>query len=187
MHCKRARRLLSEKASRSLGSRNERMLADHLRGCSGCAGLERQMEQAWMAMECYPAVEPSSDFLPRLRTRLRAERAVPPRREWLRQPGLVWQGMALAAGLVLFAVLVTKGGPPRRQALPERPAAATIQDRDRWDEQFLEDLEQTLAQSDADYLSTYDAWPGIVHENAGREREKTTPAGKLDHQRKEIS
>ncbi len=145
------------------------------------------MEQAWTAMECYPAVEPSSDFLPRLKNRLRAERTAPPRKEWLRRPGLVWQGMALAAGLVLFAVLITKGGPPRQEALPERAAASTVQERDRWDEQFLEDLEQTLAQSDADYLSTYDAWPGVVHKNAGRGQGKANPAEKLDHRRKEIS
>ena len=36
-------------------------------------------------------------------------------------------------------------------------------DRDRWDEEFLQDLEQTLQRSDAEYLSAYESWPGAAN------------------------
>ncbi len=186
MNCKQARRLQAGKASRGLRPRDERLLADHLRVCPDCSALENEMERTWDAMACFPSLEPSAGFLSDLKARLRAEPASPGRREWSRRPGLVWQGMALAACLLLFAVLLTRIGPDRRQAVTG-PAAHPAADSDRWDEQFLEDLDRTLTRPDADYLAVYDSWPGTAQDHAAPAKGETRPAVRQEHDRREIS
>jgi hypothetical protein len=157
--------MLERKVSREISPHKAKLLADHLSTCPQCAGLEDQLERAWNALECHPSVEPSPDFLPRLKARFRAEQpAQSAGRTW--RQDLKWQWIALAACLLLAAVLLITKGQVRREALPPDQEVNMVVDRDRWDEQFLEDLEQTLQRSDAEYLSAYDSWPGAASEAA---------------------
>jgi hypothetical protein len=174
MRCNRARRLLERKASREISPHKAELLADHLGKCPQCAGLEDQLERAWSALGCHPSVEPSPDFLPRLKARLRAEQTVQGAGGTWRH-NLKWQWVALGACLLLVAVLLTRNGQLRHGALPPDQGLNLATDRDRKDEQFLQDLEQTLQRSDAEYLSAYSAWPGAANEAAHLELPKARP------------
>jgi len=174
MRCNRARRVLARKASREISPHEAKLLADHLSTCPQCAGLEDQLERTWSVLGCHPSVEPSPDFLPRLKARLRAEQvAQSAARTWRRD--LRWQWIALAACLLLAAVLLTRNGQLRRGALPPDQGLNMVADRDRWDEQFLQDLEQTLQRSDAEYLSAYYSWPGAANKAANLELPEGRP------------
>jgi hypothetical protein len=163
--------MLARKASREISPHEAKLLAEHLSTCPQCAGLEDQLERTWSALGCHPSVEPSPDFLPRLKARLRAEQtAQGAGRTWRRD--LRWQWMALAACLLLAAVLLTRNGQLRHSALPPDQGRNLAADRDSWDEQFLQDLEQTLQRSDAEYLSAYSSWPGAGNEAASLELPK---------------
>jgi hypothetical protein len=178
MRCNHARRLLARKVSREISPHKAKLLADHLGTCPQCAGLEDQLERAWSALGHHPSVEPSPGSLPRLKARLRAEQtAQGAGRTWRRD--LRWQWIALAACLLLAAVLLTTDGQLRRGAVPPDQGLNLAVDRDSWDEQFLQDLEQTLQRSDAEYLSAYDSWPGAANEAVrSLELPKTGPAGR---------
>lgn len=183
MRCKRARRLLELKASQGLSPRDGKLLADHLTVCPECAEMETQLERTWEVLGHYLPVEPSPDFLPRMKARLRAERPAP-RPGWNWHPRLGWQWLALAACVALFAVLLSKSGQLRQDDPGPSPAVKTATDHDRADDQFLEDLERTLQHSDADYLSTYDSWPAAMQDFVGPE---PSPAKLGKAIRKEIS
>ena len=162
MNCKRARRMLGRKASRDLAPHEEQVLTDHLSVCPRCTRLEDELEHTWSALELYPAVEPSPEFLPKLRARLQAERSTPAvRRTW--HFGRNWQWAALAGCFLLAVLVLTRTESMHRTASTSIQTAQTA-DSDRWDEQFLQNLDESLQHSTADYLSTYDSWPGIKRE-----------------------
>jgi len=184
MRCHRARRLLARKESQGISSNEGRVLSDHLSICRECAGLEDQLERTWSALFYHPQIEPSPDFLARLRFRLRAEPASPESRQ-TRQFNLRWQWVALAAGVLLATILLTKNSPISRHSAPAEPGIKVSADRDPGDEQFLEQLERTLQHSDADYLATYDSWPGALQESGRVSPAKTGPVEST--KRKEIS
>ena len=185
MRCNRARRISAWKASRGISVRDERLLADHLRACPECARLQDQLERTWRALEHIPSFEPSPDFVPKVKARIRAERDVPRSApNW--RPGVAWKWAALAAGVMLVAVLLTKNGPLRHEVIPPNHGV-NVTDHDSWDEEFLQDLELTLQQSDADYLSTYDSWPGAAQGTSGLKPTENRPIDRTRKNKKEIS
>jgi len=184
MRCHRARRLLARKESRRISRREERILSDHLSICRECAGLEDQLERTWSALSHHPQIEPSPDFLAKLRFKLRAEPA-PPESRQARHLSLRWQWVALAAGILLAAILLTRDRPISRHSPTAEPGIKIAADRDRGDEQFLEELERILQRPDADYLATYDSWPGALQETGSISPAKQGPVESTV--RKEIS
>jgi hypothetical protein len=183
MRCNRARRLLERRASREISPYKAELLADHLGRCPQCAGIEDQLERVWSALGCHPSVEPSPGFLPGLKARLRAEQTVQGAGGTWRH-NLKWQWVALGACLLLVAVLLTKNGQLRHGALPRDQELNLAADQDRWDEQFLQDLEQTLQRSDAEYVSAYYSWPGTTKQDANFELPKERP---INEKKKEPS
>ncbi len=184
MRCHRARRLLARKESQSISRREERILSGHLSICRECAGLEDQLERTWSALSCHPQIEPSPDFLATLRSKLRAEPASPASRQ-TRQFHLRWQWAALAAGILLAAILLTRDRPISRYTPTAKPGIKIAADRDPGDEQFLEELARILQRSDTDYLATYDSWPGALQETGSMSPAKKGPV--KSNVRKEIS
>jgi len=163
MRCTQARRLMEMQAAQGIGPDPERQLAEHLAGCPECSGLARQLDRVWDALAWHPRVEPSPDFLPRLRARIRAEEET---HRSGRPPAWQWRWAALGAAVLLaIAILSRQGGIQPPVAITPDGASAAME-RDSWDEQFLEELEQTLHRSDADLLSTYDSWPASAQEPA---------------------
>jgi len=75
-----------------------------------------------------------------------------------------WQWVALATGILLAAVLLVKDTPVFRGASSGEPPIKMAADRDRADDQLLEDLERILQRSEEDYLAAYDAWPVSLQE-----------------------
>jgi hypothetical protein len=184
MRCHRARRLLARKESQSISGREERILSGHLSICRECAGLEDQLERTWNALSYHPQIEPSPGFLAALRRKLRAEPVAPESRQ-PRQFHLRWQWVALAAGILLAAILLTRDRPISGPSPTAEPGIKIAADRDRGDEQFLEELERILQRSDADYLATYDSWPGVLQETGSLSPAKKGPVA--SSLRKEIS
>jgi hypothetical protein len=175
MSCRRARDIMEEKAAREINGCDEEWLQSHLRECPECAAIEGQLDRSWEALAAHPSVEPSAEFLPKLRSRIQAER----NRSlsgWHRRPMLKWQLAALAVCVLITAVLLTKHDHflPNFQIAPKEAAGPA--DRDRADDQFLQDLETTLQNSIADTLSTYDSWTGMVSDPKGPEANKPKPA-----------
>jgi hypothetical protein len=171
MRCQGAYRLLGRKESRGLDPREERLLSDHLNVCPECRDIEDQLERTWHALSGHPQIEPSEDFLARVRFRIRAET---PSRE-VRQnrwAHLRWQWVALAAGIVLAAILLTKAVPISSRPPASEPGASI--GTDRGDELLLDEIERILQRSETDYLAAYDSWPGALPETG-----KTGPENKV--------
>ena len=177
MQCDPIRRILARKAVRDLTPGEARELAEHLNVCRECAVLEDQLDRTWRALECHPSLAVSEGFLPQLRAKLRAEE-LRPRTRWISHPAWRWRWAALAVGIALAAVLLTRDG-LLRQDTRQAGHAGTATDRDRRDEQFLEDLEQTLQYSAADTLSAFDSWPFAPQDSTASESSKAGPAQKL--------
>jgi len=174
MNCERARRMMARKASRDLAPHEEQALADHLSVCSGCARIEDELERTWSALGLYPSVESSPEFIPKLRAKLQVERPTPAvRRTW--QFGRNWQWAALAGCFLLAALVLTRTESMHRTAPTPVQTAKTAADSDRSDEQFLQDLDDSLQHSAADCLSTYDSWPGIKRQAANFESPAARP------------
>ena len=185
MRCHRARRLLAQKESQGISPRTERALSDHVRICRDCAGLEDQLERTWRALSCHPQIEPSADFLANLRSRLRQEPGSVACRQ-TRRFIVGWQWVALAAGILLAAVLLTKDSPMFRRASSVETPVKIAADSDRADEQFLEELQRILQRSEADYLAAYDSWPVPLQET-GIPAPDTNKGPAKSTMRKEIS
>src|SRR5437867_9987484 len=142
MRCRTARRLAAELAEGAGGTPGQADLSVHLRSCPGCARLAEELARSWQALEAYPAIEPSNEFVPRLRARLEiAEPRTAP--EPFRPAG--WQWMALVA-TVLVAILVGVSGLDQPRAVTE----SGLSRRDLADDRFLADLETTLDRFDSD-------------------------------------
>ena len=174
MRCHRAQRLMTEKAERVIDPVNEQRLRNHLEKCSDCNSLEDQLDRIWDMLECQPAIEPAPESLLRIKELIREER-LQSRPVGGLKPHVRWQWVALAACAILAAVLLTRNGPFHHTVTGEK-AKATAADHDRWDEQFLQDLDETLSRSAADSLSTYDSWPGMAPEVSPPASSKTAPA-----------
>ncbi len=177
MRCDQARRMLARKASRDLKPRDEKALASHLNSCTECAAFQDQLDRTWDALECHPSVEVSEDFIPKLKAKLKADEALP-RSFWTWRPAWGWQWAALAVGITLAVVILTRGGQFRHSVPPANPGAS-LSNRDRSDEQFLQDLEKTLQYSVSDALSAYDSWPATEQESAAPAPGKTAPTKKI--------
>jgi predicted anti-sigma-YlaC factor YlaD len=176
MRCNQARRLLARMATLDLAPPEERRLKEHLSACAGCSTWAAQLARAWQALDHYPEVEVSPDFIPRFRARILAEsRHSRTDRPWWAG----WRWAAAAAGILAAAVLISQIGYFQRS---EPDAAAISQlavERDQRDELFLQDLEQTLQTSAADFLSAYDSWPGEAPERVEDESVKSPASGKI--------
>jgi predicted anti-sigma-YlaC factor YlaD len=176
MNCHRAREIMARKASREISSREDGLLKDHIAGCPECAGLEDQLERTWNALACHPAIEPSSEFLPKLRAKIARDRR---RSHWNLRPVLKWQLGALAVCALVAAVFLTRAALYRHDA-PAASREILIQvDHNRWDEQFLQDLDTTLQQSAADSLSAYDSWSGSDSDNNESGTARPKPAHRI--------
>ena len=174
MNCERARRMLEGKASRDLAPHEEQVLTDHLSICPECARLEDELERTWSALGLYPAIEPSAEFLPKLRAKLRAEMSTPVvRRTW--SLGRNWQWAALAGCFLLAALVLFRTESVNRTPAASVQTTQTGTDKDRWDEQFLQDLDDSLQHSAADYLSAYDSWPGMKKQAANFKSPQAKP------------
>lgn len=184
MRCKRARSLWVRKVSEGISPQQEKVLDDHLKACPACGRMETELEETWNALGSSPGIEPSADFLPRLRVKLQAEQSQP-RPEQRRRLSLKWQWAALAACALLAAVLLTRNGQFRHEALPSSQGVKIATDSDHSDEQLLQDIERALQSADTDYLSTYDSWPDVARQSPGSETFKGNPANRT--KRKETS
>jgi hypothetical protein len=155
--------MMARREAGELGPRGRQDLEEHLAGCPECAELEGEIGDIWMILGPEPSVEPSEDALRRLKEMVRAESVrAPVRRAWWFAPA--WRWTALAACALLIAILlIPRGGfetgPPARNQGP-----AAVGEPDRWDDQFLQELDVALKRSEAEYLSTYDSWPGVTQE-----------------------
>jgi predicted anti-sigma-YlaC factor YlaD len=178
MRCDHVRRFLARKAARDLTPREARVLAEHLNACRECAALEDQLDRTWRALECHPSVTVSEGFLPQLKAKLRAEKTKS-RSGWIHHHAWGWRWAALAVGVTLAAVFLTRDGQLRHEARQAGQHAGALTDRDQRDEQFLEDLEQTLQYSAADALSAFDSWPIAPQESKASEPSNAGPAKKL--------
>jgi hypothetical protein len=177
MRCDQAHRIMARKASEDLSPRDQQTLADHLRGCCACAAFEDQLNRTWNALACHPPLEVSADFLPRLKAKLKTEQAVPRRaKAW--RPAWGWQWAAATVCIALALVFLAKTGMFRQSTRGVDQSTNVAAERDRRDEQFLQDLEQTLKYSAADSLSTYDAWQASILEPAALESIKAMPVAK---------
>jgi hypothetical protein len=178
MNCRQAREITAAKAAGELWPPEEQELRKHFLECAGCAELEGQLECAWDALDCHPTLEPSAEFLPRLRSRIREDRLATPKPRSFGVP-LGWQWAALAGCVVVAALFLIHSGVFRSDApVPEERAAVTAS-HDAGDEQFLRDLDRLMEYSAADSLSAYDSWPGAVQESTGQEAARPVPAKKL--------
>lgn len=178
MNCRQAREIMAAHAADDPEPREERELRDHILGCASCAGLEDQLKRSWDALSCHPTLEPSAEFLPKLRRRIQAERAKA-KGAWHLGLQHRWQWSALALGAVAIAVLLTRPGIFQSGAPAPAEKGAASASRDAFDEQLLRDLDQLLEYSAADSLSAYDFWPGPVPEGPEPEIAKPIPAKKL--------
>ena len=169
MRCNRARRLLSRKAAQSVSIRQERKLEEHLGACEACSRLTDDLDRAWGALEYHPTVEPSADFIPMLKARLREEDTSSPGRA---RPVLSWRLVAMAACLLFAAVFLARLETGRQNPSPSDLAAVLVAEPNVPDEQFLRDLEEILQQPRVDFLSAYDVWPGISQDSADREAQE---------------
>jgi predicted anti-sigma-YlaC factor YlaD len=177
MRCDQVHGMMARKASEGLSPRAEQTLVDHLRSCSECAALEDQLGRTWNALECHPSLEVSADFLPRLKAKLKTEQATPRAgRAW--QPAWGWQWAAVAVCITLAVLILAKTGQFRHSTQRVDQGTNVAAERDRKDEQFLQDLEQTLQYSAADSLSTYDAWQASILEPTALESLKARPVAK---------
>lgn len=163
MQCDHARRMLARKASQELDPCDQQALASHLGSCAGCADFQEQLDRTWSALAHYPTLKVSEDFLPRLRTKLNTNEA-PPRSAWKWRAAWGWQWAALAVCVTLAVVILTRDGQLRHSPSRGIITPSATADGDRRDEQFLQDLEQTLQYSAADALSIYDSWPDTGQE-----------------------
>lgn len=77
----------------------------HMAACDGCQRYDRVLRKGRMLARQLPGVEPSDDFVPRLRVRLGHE--CPGSERWLEGPARAASG--LAAMTVLLTVTVTFG------------------------------------------------------------------------------
>ncbi len=175
MRCDQARRMSERKAARGLSPRDEEILAEHLSACTECTALESQLDRTWQALEHHPSIEVSEKFLPQLRAKLRAENPEP-RRGWVWRPAWGWRWAAVAVGIALAVVILARSGQLRHETGSKPPHATIISDRDRRDDQFLEDLERTLQYSAADTLSAFDSWPYAPQDSPAYEPTKILPA-----------
>src|SRR5512136_2933633 len=115
MRCDHVRRILARKAVRDLTPGEARVLADHLRVCPECAGMEDELDRTWRALERHPSVSVSDKFLPELRAKLRAEKTSS-RHGWLRLPVWSWRWAALAVSIFLAVVILSRDGLLHREA-----------------------------------------------------------------------
>ncbi len=178
MRCEHTRRMLARKVSGELSARDEQALASHLRSCADCASFQDQLDRAWNALAYYPPLEVSADFVPKLKAKLRTA-AIPRRPAWSWQPSWGWQWAALAVCLTLAVVFLTRDGLLRHSGTPANSGTSVTADRDRKDEQFLQDLEQTLQYSVADALSAYDSWPDTGRESSSAGLPENGPSKKM--------
>lgn len=168
---------MQEKASRDPDAPAERGLLEHLGICTECAKLADQLERTWIAMEHHPTVEVSQDFVPKLKARIRTERAAAGAGR-KRRPALRWQWAAVAVCVMLAAVVLMRTWHPWNADAGVDETDKLAAERNHRDELFLQNLEQTLRTSAPDYLSTYDSWPGGIPEQLGIEPSGSRPARK---------
>jgi anti-sigma factor RsiW len=177
MRCDQVHRMMARKAAEGLSPRDEKTLMEHLHSCSECAALEDQIDRTWNALASHPAVEVSADFVPRLKAILRIESATPQTgRAWRQVWGWRWATVAIC--IALAVVIISKSGQLRRGIHGVDQGTNVAAERDRRDEQLLQDLEQTLQYSAADSLSTYDAWQASILEPTALESLKAIPVAK---------
>jgi hypothetical protein len=160
VRCREARRLLLSEVENDLPV-SSKELREHLADCRACSDLAWDIKETWCLLGHYPVIEPSADFKIRLRRRLLS---VEPqsRRAWIWAPAFGWQLLALAACSLLIAVFIAT----RVATPPTQRTESSFNGTDRWDETFLDDLDQTLRHTDPDYLREYDSWPAGYLEGA---------------------
>jgi hypothetical protein len=164
---------MARRAAEDLDPRHSRELEKHLAACSECSGLEAQLESVWTILGHEQPLEPSAGALPRLKAMVRSEPGHRPahRSSW---SGQVWRWAAVAACALMAAVLfIWRGEPDRTSRAPDQAPSAG--EHDRWDDQFLQDLDRALQRSPEGYLAAYDSWPGIAQEAAGTEAKPPAP------------
>jgi len=161
MRCRTARRLAAELAEGVGGTPWQADLSDHLRSCPGCACLTEELARSWQALLAYPAIEPSKEFVPRLRARLELDepRTSP---EPFRPAG--WQWMAVVA-TALVAILVGPSGLDQPRAVTE----SGLSRRDLADDRFLADLQTTLDHFDSTYFPVHSSWPDSLLDPTSQE------------------
>lgn len=108
MNCETCRTLLVDRLAGGLASEDERTIADHVAGCSGCAAEAEELAATWRSLGSLPAEEPPPAVAERFQSFLaeavaEARRPKPTLAErlallWPRQP-------ALQAALVALALI----------------------------------------------------------------------------------
>jgi anti-sigma factor RsiW len=178
MNCRQAREIIAAQTAGDLAPQRLREMQEHIRTCEACAELDEQFRQTWDALSCHPTLEPSADFMLRLRSRIQAEEA---RESKARHFGslLKWRWAALAVCALAAAVLLTRPGLFHPGAPVSQEPVPVAVGRDSGDEQLLRDLDKLLDYSAADALSAYDSWPGGPPEGTIPEMPNPIPAKKL--------
>ncbi|MFH1573941.1 MAG: hypothetical protein ABIG68_08145 [Acidobacteriota bacterium] len=170
MRCAEATEILWS-AAEEPGAELPPRLSVHLASCAACRATAEEIAQVWRLLGDFPEVEPGPDFKAEFYRRLRASPAGevrPPGRQPV--PGWHW----LAAAATALVILVIAGS--RLTLPPPEIAGSATGWQDRWDDGFLEELERTLVNLDAEYLSAYDSWPGLAAESPATEPKSSAPA-----------
>lgn len=158
MRCGKARRLISEDAEARLAPKLQASLARHLDTCAECCAFRDEIARTWSSLEAYPRIEPSPEFLPNLRQKIEASDQGPKEASLMWFPRLGWQWMAVALSTTLLISLLTLTPSPNTSLSTQ----AGFTKQDRWDDKFLQDLEQSMNHWESSYVPVYDYWPSSL-------------------------
>lgn len=158
MRCGKARRLISEESEGRLKPKLQPFLARHLDTCAECRAFRDEIARTWSSLEAYPRIEPSPEFLPNLRQKIQGSDQGPKEASLIWFPRLGWQWMAVALSATLLISLLTLTPSPD----PSPFTQAGLTKQDRWDDRFLQDLEQSMNHWESSYVPVYDSRPSSL-------------------------
>jgi hypothetical protein len=151
MECRKVREII-EKAIEGSAVVRDPSLDVHLHDCRECTSYLNDLKLTWDILGAYPEIGVSPDFSDRLHRKIAQPYRRPHRRPgWI--PALSWQWALTGAAVLVFGIFLTVRSSRMPALLELAPNGLDAQD-----EEFLQDLDQSLQRTTGDYLQVFDSW-----------------------------